>query len=158
MLTTIANIQTLADRLKAYIQAADVHPAMKRIVLRSVTLFEAAPWIPLALEDILTEQNTGLELSADEVKFNGPVGDALDAIDNILRLYVQRVAPAKLFTKEDAAQYLGIGIDQLNSYVSRQKILRGMNIGRSIVFTQAELDTFNRHQRLRRGERRSVES
>ncbi|TXH53842.1 MAG: DNA-binding protein, partial [Desulfurellales bacterium] len=82
--------------------------------------------------------------------------DALDTIDTVLREYVQRVAPSKLFTMEEAAEYLGVGIDQMYTYVSRQKVLRGLKIGRSTVFTQAELDTFNRHQRLRRGERRTV--
>ena len=49
-----------------------------------------------------------------------------------------------IFTMQEAAIYLGIAIDTMYKYVSRQKRIRGKMIGRSMIFTRQQLDQFKK--------------
>lgn len=47
-----------------------------------------------------------------------------------------------LYSVTEAAQYLGIKPETIKYHLYQSQLLKGQLVGKSIVFTQAELDTF----------------
>lgn len=48
----------------------------------------------------------------------------------------------KLFSVKDAAEYLGMSRQGVKWHVYQTKLLSGQLLGKTLVFTQAELDKF----------------
>ena len=54
----------------------------------------------------------------------------------------------KLFSTQEAAEYLGMTISGVKYHVYESKLLKGQLIGKTLVFTQKQLDNFkNNDQR-----------
>ena len=138
MLTDIANIQTVSDRLKGYILKADVSTGFRRVALRMLTGFENLPWIPLAMEEVLKGM-PALQLEP-VVSFAGSDDEGLEAIDVMIRSYESLIQPG--YTAEEAAEKLAIKIDQFNKYTQSGRITPNRVVGTVRFFSQAELDRF----------------
>ena len=78
----------------------------------------------------------------------------IDALSDLLWRYLDMYDGNPLdevYDMHEVAAYLGIGYDMMKTYVSRKKVLCGKQIGRSMVFTRAQLDRFNQRERKRKG-------
>jgi len=53
----------------------------------------------------------------------------------------------KLFSTKEAAEYLGLHIQTLKHHIYKVGDLRGRLLGKSLVFTQEELDQFKQVKR-----------
>lgn len=53
----------------------------------------------------------------------------------------------QLYSTQEAAEYLGVSVSDIKHHVYTAHTLHPTRIGHSLVFTQDELDRFNREKR-----------
>jgi hypothetical protein len=146
MFTDITDNQYVADRIKAYVLAAETSKSTQLLILRTIKEFEKLPWIPLALED--AHKAVAPSLMIDQklmITYDGSVDDALLAIDAMLRKYAVLINPTaitapKEYTADEAAAFVGISRAQFDTYASRKKVITGRKVGTSILYSEDDLE------------------
>jgi hypothetical protein len=103
----------------------------------------------LAFEDALKIAAPGFTITSESVSFDGTQGEALEALDKLLRRYRSIIMPEREMTAEQAAEHLGIGIDQFKTYAYRQKKIAGRIVGKTTLFSERELNRFDLTRRRR---------
>ena len=154
MLDHIKNTQQMADLFKAVVLDADEAPQDERLsVLRTISLLERCGWHRGVMRQAITESAPTLTINeAGAVALEGDAAEQLDAIQaviiNYLDTYGYEYSPtADLYTLQEAADYLGISAEMMTTYVTRRGKIKGERIGRSWVFTRAELERFKATKR-----------
>lgn len=146
MYTHITDNQYVADRMKAFVLAADTSKSTQLLLLRTIKDFEKLPWIPLALEDAQKAVAPSLRMDQNlTISCEGGIDDALLAIDAMLRKYATLVQPniitaPKEYTADEAASFVGISRAQFDTYASRKKIITGRKVGTSILYREDDLE------------------
>jgi excisionase family DNA binding protein len=76
----------------------------------------------------------------------------LDVNGRNLPLQVE-APPVRVYSTEQAAEYLGVSIDTIKTHVHRMKDLQAEKVGPALYFTQEELDRFKATRPRRRGKK-----
>ena len=155
MLEQIKGQQHLADLMKGYIDRSSASRDLKRHALKTLVTFERCEWQSNAMVKSLAGSGLFIECQ----KLESSTGDSTQGvriIAGVLGEYIERVGYVQdpfefILDMDEAAQYLGVSRSQMDTYVSRQKRLRGRLIGGAMLFAKHELDQFNREERRKRG-------
>ena len=149
MFDTINHTQEIADIFKAILFDLNEVPKQSRmLILRHIQRLERCAWHPAAMQDAVEACPVEFNFDTDgNYDYVGSQADVADAIESIIHKYVEIMDCeddpfADLFDMHEAATYLGISYDMMKTYVSREKRIRGKQIGRSMVFTRAQIDNF----------------
>jgi len=150
MYQNLNNQQGLADAIKNVMFSLKTSQADMDDILALVKRFEAMPW-DANLFSILMQSHPGEFVMEHNRLHYRPTAmnpaEILGALRVLLDQYLQvsdRIAPQpeKLYNVEQAASYLGIEKKDMLFHANQTKEVRGQVIGRSLVFTRSELDTF----------------
>lgn len=159
MLRNFTNTQSVADQLLKLIDPSPAsRPSDPQIAdqqqrtLDALRRFESANWYPLAFEDASAAAPGLFSLDAIGMLRYEPFSDApgavFDELARLLETYLTLIAPSeatieKWYTTAEAAEYLGVSLDTMKTYVHRRKLLKPVRkVGRTLIFAQAELDRF----------------
>lgn len=146
MFTHLTDHQYVADRIKGFVLNCETSKSTQLLVLRTIKDFEKLPWIPLALEDAQKAAAPALKIDKMiRITHEGPVDEALLAIDAMLRKYAVLINPnvitaPKEYTADEAAAFIGISRAQFDTYASRKKIITGRKVGTSILYSEDDLE------------------
>jgi hypothetical protein len=149
--------QYYADSFKAYWFMAGVSPAQRRAGLEKIQQFESADWYPSLFERAVSR--VGAEFFAiaeNEITVNcATPGDARIKIFALIETYLDMAPQAQIdaFTTRQAMMYVhaettrlgkALGERGVKRYIDGQAEprLNGRVLGRTKLFTKAELDAF----------------
>lgn len=142
------NLQGVADILKGIVLDTQAPKAERMQALDAIKKFERCSWRRVAMVEALND--AGVQITETGLIFGGDSSQVLKAIEASISHYMEAVGCKgeifdEIYTIEDAATYLGISIAQMQTYVSRQKRIRGRVIG--MAFTREQLDKFKEEKR-----------
>lgn len=149
----LTNTQAIADMLKTQIERSATD-ADRSAAVRVLQRFERASWTPQAFEDAAASAPGDFTFEGGRLVYK-PSDNSASEIAAVLEKYLELVAPIEpivalsdLFTTQQAAEYLGMSIGGVKKNVHTTKRLRpARNMGRSLMFTKAELDRFQREEK-----------
>jgi len=155
MLEQVKGLQHLADLLKGYIDRSDAPRPLQQRLFKLLIQFERSEWQPNAMVKAL--RDSGLSIEGGQVESStGESIQGVRMIAGVLCEYLERVGYVEdpfeqVFDADEAARYLNVSRAQLDTYVSRQKRLRGRMKGGAMLFTRQELQQFNQEERRKPG-------
>jgi excisionase family DNA binding protein len=151
MIEDMHNTQTMADIFKGAI-LDDTSPKKARLgALNAIKQLERCGWHGPAMKAALAEAGVGFDNGSNTIT---RLENGADSITKAISIYLESIGytfdPFEgIYTTEEAADYLGISREMMITYASREKRIRGKMIGRSMVFTRAQLDEFKEQMRPR---------
>lgn len=123
----------------------------RRHILDRIADFESADWQPQALSEVWDSRFT---FDGDTIDYEGE--NLFDDLVFLLTAYLKAlgketggVSSKRVFSTKEAANYLGVSIRTMKYHIHTGKNLHGTLIGHSLIFTQEELDAFQRNRRDR---------
>lgn len=151
MVIKTANQQRTADALKGLVLQYKSSP-LRDAALAVVSQFEAADWQPILFEQACEVVQTPLGFNEDG-SLAGSLADEVNgtqAVTVLLATYLALVASEngeKLFTTEEAADYLGVERWTIDHHYRRSGKLKGVKRGGTLFFRKADLDDFQQLER-----------
>ncbi|MEM6282697.1 MAG: helix-turn-helix domain-containing protein [Chloroflexota bacterium] len=153
MLDHINNTQRMADLLKSIVLDASAAEKDDRLkTLSAISKLERCGWHRGMMRQAISETDQPIESDKDGFGIPGSDTEKLAAIRAVISRYLaifgyDDADSRRVYTMQEAADYLGISKSMMETYVIRRGEIPGEKIGRSWTFTKETLDHFNRSKR-----------
>lgn len=148
----INSMQQFADWLKgAVLDMEEVDKQLRLSALRTINRLERCPWHSIAMADALEAVAQSRTIDGRTLSALGAGDDFLTNVTRIYDEYCQLIDCGQndiddIYDMREAADFLDISYNMMKTYVSREKRIRGKQIGRSMVFTRQQLEDFRDNQ------------
>lgn len=135
------NSQAAADVLKGMV-------GRNKEALAMVKALEKCGWNSRAFADALAQVGARY----DENGFSFSV-DVAHAVEKLIETYLGLMGGespdplADVFGTQEAADYLGLSYNSLKQYASRDNLLRGKIVGKTMIFHRSQLDAFKKSRK-----------
>ncbi|MGB1285018.1 MAG: helix-turn-helix domain-containing protein [Aggregatilineales bacterium] len=147
--------QNFADMVKGYILRARLDTETMMEALQWIKRLERSVWDADAMMAAVESAGDGRWAIGDDVIITGDDTEIIASIEAVLQHYHDNYAAQymddadddKWYTMREAAAYLDISYDMMKTYASREKRIRGVMKGRSMLFSRQQLEDFNRKRR-----------
>ncbi|MEL7237149.1 MAG: helix-turn-helix domain-containing protein [Chloroflexota bacterium] len=153
MLDQITNTQRMADLLKSIVlDAGGAEKDDRMQTLSAISKLERCGWHRGMMHRAIADAAPHIESGDDGFSIPGSDAEKLAAIRAVITRYLEifgydEVDSNRVYTMQEAADYLDISKAMMETYVIRRGEIPGEKIGRSWVFTKETLDHFKRSKR-----------
>jgi hypothetical protein len=145
---SIKSMQDFTDWLKSSVLDMEgVDKQLRLSALRTINQLERCPWHAMAMTDAIEVVANSRVFDRHTLLALGKGDDFLNNVTHIYDEYCKLIDCEQneldaVMNMHEAAEFLGIGYDMMKTYVSREKRIRGKQVGRSMVFTRQQLEKF----------------